>query len=136
MVHKIGPDRVVLVRGKGNFEFRADTIHACDQDGILDPAFLKIGTKEAAEAADTSQYLGPVGGTNEVPDAGLEPVAELHINSRARIGTFSGFRGFRFCRRSGGLLLGCILGFGSFGGFFLGGHDKGVGVVLQIRIGR
>ena len=84
MIHKILTNRVMAVCGKGDFEFRADTVHTGDEDRILHSP--EIRTEETSESSDFSQHLRPVCGTDESVDSFFDFVAEVHIDPGSGVG--------------------------------------------------
>jgi len=93
MVDEILADRVVAVRGEGDFEFRADSVHAGDEHGVFHAA--QVRAEEAAEAADFAQNLGSMGGADEGVDSFFDLVAEVHIDSGSGVGFFGLFQNNR-----------------------------------------
>ena len=93
MVDEILADRVVAIGGEGDFEFRADAVHARDKHGVFHSP--EVGTEEAAEAADFAQNLRSMSGADEGVDSFFDLVAEVHINPSGGIGFFGLFQNSR-----------------------------------------
>ena len=47
---------------------------------------MKFGAEETAEAADLAEHLGAVRSPDEVLDAALDAVAEIHIHAGGGVG--------------------------------------------------
>ena len=90
MIHQVGPDGVVPIRGERDFHFSAYAIDARDQNWIVQAA--KIRSEQSTKPADFSEHLWPMGLPNESLEAVLEPISKINIYARARISFF-----FLFC---------------------------------------
>ena len=88
MIHEIGPDGVVPIHGKSDFQFRADTIDACHQNWRTDTA--KIRSKQSSEPADRAKHLRAMRGANEPVNAALESISEINIDAGSGVS-------FSFC---------------------------------------
>src|SRR2546421_2442564 len=83
MIHEIGPDRVVPIHGKSDFQFRADTIDACHQDRRAHTA--KIWGKQSSESADRAKHLRTVRGANELVNAVLKSVSQVDVDTGSSV---------------------------------------------------
>ena len=88
VVDEVGADRVVAVEREGNLQLRPNTVDAADQDRLAHSG--EIRRKQAAEAADFAEHLRPVRLPNESVDAALQPIAEVHVNTSARVSLLHG----------------------------------------------
>ena len=86
MVHQIGADGVVSVEREGDFQFRPDAVHARDQHRLAHAG--KIRREQTAEAADFAEHFRPVRALHARLDALLDEVAEIDVDSGARVGFF------------------------------------------------
>src|SRR5207249_9870160 len=90
MVHHIGADRVVLVHGERDFQFRSHAVDAGDEDRVAHSG--ELYSKQASEAADFAEHSSRGRGMrlpNERLDPALELVAKIDINPGARVSLFS-----------------------------------------------
>src|SRR5580765_7363657 len=83
MIYQICAQRVVLVHGKRDFQFRPDAIDTRDQDRFTHSG--KVWREQAAEAADFSKHLRAV----RLPDKGLnsplESIPKIDIYTGASV---------------------------------------------------
>src|SRR5438270_12894759 len=87
MVHHIGADRVVLVHGERDFQFRSHAVDAGDEDRVAHAR--ELYSKQASEAADLAEHLRSMRLPDERLDPALELVAEIDINPGARVSLLS-----------------------------------------------
>src|SRR5437660_12566239 len=87
MVHHIGADRVVLVHGERDFQFRSHAVDAGDEDRVAHSR--ELYSKQASEAADLAEHLRSMRLPDERLDPALELVAKIDINPGARVIIFS-----------------------------------------------
>ena len=87
MVHHIGADRVVLVHGERDFQFRSHAVDAGDEDRVAHSG--ELYSKQTAEAADLAEHLRSMRLPDERLDPALELVAKIDINPGARVSLFS-----------------------------------------------
>ena len=99
MVHEILADGVMAVRGKGDFEFRANAIDAGDKHGIFHSP--EIGTEETSESTDFSEHFRAVRGADEGVDSFFDCVAEVHIDPGGGVGFLFAWS-FQSSRSEGG----------------------------------
>ena len=83
MIDQILPDRVMAIHGKGDFQLGADAIHAGNEDRVAE--FFDIQREQSAEPADLAEDLAAAGGSEQLRQGGLDPVAQVNIDSRRRV---------------------------------------------------
>ncbi len=83
MVHEVLADRVVLVEGDGDLQFRADAVHAADEHGA--PVLRRVEGEQPAESADGAEHFRATGLADLLFQAGLERVGEMDVHARAGV---------------------------------------------------
>ena len=84
MIHKISSDRVVLIHGKCDFQFRADAIDARHQDRRAHIA--KIWSKQSSEPAGFSKHLRSVCSPDETMNVALKLISQVNVDTSGGIG--------------------------------------------------
>src|SRR4029077_10885460 len=87
MIHQIGTDGVVFVRGEGDFQFGSDAINARDEHRL--PHSTKIRREQPTEPANFSQHLRAVRVADKGLNSTFELVAKVNINAGAGVGFLS-----------------------------------------------
>jgi hypothetical protein len=87
MIHQIGTDGVVFVRGEGDFQFSSHAIDAGDEHRL--PHSAKIRREQSAEPPDSSQHLRAVRFADKGLNSTFELVAKVNINAGSGVGFLS-----------------------------------------------
>ncbi len=83
MVHEVRADGVVLVHSEGDFELRAHTVHAADEDWLA--IFLEVELEEAAEAAGFAEHFASVRAGEQLRERRLDFIAQIDVHARAGV---------------------------------------------------
>jgi hypothetical protein len=87
MIHQIGTDGVVFVRGEGDFQFGSHAINAGDEHRL--PHSAKIRREQPTEPPNFPQHLRAVRFADKGLNSTFELVAKVNINTSARVGFLS-----------------------------------------------
>src|SRR5207248_9196394 len=82
MIHQIGTDGVVFVRGESDFQFGSHAIDAGDEHRL--PHSTKIRREQPAKPPDSSEHLRAVRFADKGLNSTLELVAKVKINAGER----------------------------------------------------
>src|SRR5258708_31914413 len=87
MIHQIGTDGVMFVRGEGDFQFSSHAIDAGDEHRL--PHSVKIRRKQPTEPPNSSQHFRAVRFADKGLNSTLELVAKVNINAGASVSFLS-----------------------------------------------